>query len=363
MGPYSTPPAADDERVLGAIQRHRPEEIAGLAWTKPDFSAQGHKIVRTFAVERKKRPGLECVPCAICCSRHPKFLDGAVLWSPDGWLRIIGHVCAAKPEHFGTRDYRILRRQREQEVLDAIAFDWLHANLPALRSLAPVVAGLRGRALFAEEQQSVFFRDVPELAVLLQNAARGHGGALTVSQELAGARLVASEVARGRAARPAEHEVVNLGAMRGLAFLARPKFKRSRQLEGVAAAFGKVPAGEGEQPILDLIAMGGEQAVTVAAAVVFRAMQRALKLAQECADAERFLAADNLAVLQSWGQDARNPTRLTLRRYGSRVAFVLADRSQALLQAAWPTMPDLSLLRAVVGAGMQLDKLLPKSAG
>jgi len=143
-GPYPVPPSADDERVAAAIRSSRPEEIPGLAWSKPDFVATGHKIVRSFALDRKKRPGLECVPCAMCSGGHPKFLDGAVLWSPDGWLRVIGHVCAAKPEHFGEAQYRTLRRQQQQEELDAVAFDWLHANVRIFRRLIPTIGALRG---------------------------------------------------------------------------------------------------------------------------------------------------------------------------------------------------------------------------
>ncbi len=362
LGPHKVAPSAEDEQILAAIRNNRPEDIDGLLWTKPDFSAEGHKIVRTFAVEGKKRGDLGYIRCAICSSDHPKFLEGAVLWSPDCWLRLIGHVCAAKPEHFGEVRYRDLRKQRQQEELDSLTFDWMAANGSAINPLIANIQGLKAFAEFFEAQQKVFFRDVAPLAMQLENAARHYGGVLSVTQELAGSRLVAAVLAESSVARAAqvEFETVNLGTMAGQSFLLRPSIKRSRHLTTIAEAFQRVPPGEGDEPMLALIDRGGQHEITVTAGLVFRQMQRAVKLAEECADAERFLTSENLTVLESWGQDVRNPMKFTLRRYGSRVAFLLPDRSQATIQTIWPKLPDLSRLRAIVGAGIELDSALTR---
>lgn len=238
-GPYSTPPSADDERVVAVIRNSRPEEIPGLSWSKPDFAAAGHKIVRSFTLDRKKRPSLECVPRAICSGGQPKFLDGAMLWSTDGWLRVIGHVCAAKPEHFGEAQYRNLRRQHQQEELDAVAFDWLNTNIGVFRRLIPTIGSLRSVALFLETQQQVLFRGVPDLAALLAQAANRQGGALTVVQELSHARRDASEVANmaaGGGAVQRRYELVSVSNLAGGEFLRRPNHKRSRGFETIGEA-------------------------------------------------------------------------------------------------------------------------------
>ncbi len=358
-GPYPSPPSPDSELILAPIRGCQPEDIPGLAWTKPDFSAVEHKIVRTFAVEGKRRPNGQYIPCAICSGEHPKFLDGAVLWSPDGYLRLIGHVCAAKPEHFGEARYRNLQRQRKQEELDDTALSWLSVHASTVKSLTAVIERLRSCALYIEAQQKVFFRDVDPLAILLVNRARQHGGSLSVVQKSQGSRLV---VASGGAAQSLYEDVV-VGTLIGAAFLIRPKHPRSRQLEGCLQALDLIPGGEGDEPILALIDRGGEGAINVAAGAALRAAQRALKMAKECVEAEQFIDPTNLAVLKTWGEDSRNPMQFTVRRFGQRIEFVMADKSRAALNMNWPKLPDLSVLRQVVAAGLQLDLLLPQSLG
>ena len=352
---YLTPPSPDDPAILEPIRRSQPEEIHGLAWTTPDFSAPGHKIIRTFSIASKKRPGGEYIRCAICSGDHPKFLDGAVIWSPDGNLRLIGHECAAKPEHFGVAGYRSLRKQREQEELDSVALTWLHANTAEAKSLVSTLQALRTCALHLEEQRRLFFRNVGDLANLLANRARQYGGSLTVSEELSGAQLMND----ASGAKQSLYEDMLVGTMLGLEFLAQPRVLRSRRLEGNLEALALIPDGEGEQPIYALIDEGGEHKITVVAGAVFRALQLALKLADECENAAQFFGSGNLTVLQRWGEDHRNTIRFTIRRNAKNTEFMLADRSRAVIPADWPRPPDLTPLRRIVAAGIQLDKLLP----
>lgn len=359
-GPYTVPPSPDDERIRVPIEKGLPEEIPGLAWGKPDFKGLEHKIVRTFGVDRKKRPELDCVPCAICSGSHPKFLEGAVLWSSDGSLRIIGHKCAANPEHFGVVQYRALQEQREQEQLDSVAFNWLHANLAFFELLRAELMRLKQFALFFEAQQKVFFHNLPDLAAILENAVRRDDGVLTVTQELSGSRLVAAEVkGRARGAAQSQYETVGVGAVRGVSFVKRPKIKRSRQFEGCKEALDMIPVGTGDEPMLALIDQGGEGQITITAGAIFRAIQRALKLAEECAEAEMFVGVENLATLENWGRDARNTMGFTVHRLASQVQFILTDRSRGTLSTEWPKLPDLSSFKLIVAAGIELDGLLP----
>ena len=358
-GPYPSPPSPDAEFILAPIRRCQPEDIPGLAWTKPDFLAVEHKIVRTFAVEGKRRPSGQYIPCAICSGESPKFLDGAVLWSLDGYLRLIGHVCAAKPEHFGEARYRNLQRQRKQEELDDAALSWLSVHASTMKSLVTVIAALKSCALYIEAQQKVFFRDVDPLAAVLANRAKQYGGSLSVAQKSQSSRLI---VASGGTAQSL-YEDVMIGTLIGTAFLARPKRSRSRQLEGCLQALDLIPDGEGDEPILALIGRGGEGAINAAAGAALRAAQRALKMAEECTDAGQFIDPTNLAVLKTWGEDSRNPMQFTVRLFGQRIEFVMADKSRAALNMNWPKLPDISVLRQVVAAGLQLDLLLPQSLG
>jgi hypothetical protein len=89
-------------------------------------------------------------------------------------------------------------------------------------------------------------------------------------------------------------------------------------------------------------------------------MQRAAKLAAECADAQAFFTPDNLALLESWGGDERNPQPFTIHRHASSVIFVLQDKSRTTLQTIWPKMPSLSALLRIVDAGIELDSVLKR---
>jgi hypothetical protein len=363
-GPYHTPPSSDDEAIVSAIRDGRPENITGLAWSKPDFSATDHKIIRTFAIDRKKRPGLECIPCAICSGDHPKFLDGAVLWSPDGWLRVIGHVCAARPEHFGEARYRSLKKQRDQEELDNVALNWLQANIARFHPLVADMNRLRESAVFWERQQQTLFRNVPDLAHLLVEAVQRQDGQLTVVQRLSDTRLAAyADADDASTSRPqSQYELIRIGALRGQSLLIRPRIKWVRQIESVVEALNRIPAGTGDEPLLALFDQG-EAGVTITAGLVFRNIQLALELAIKLADSEQFLSLDNLDGLEDWGRDMRNTVRFSIQKTASQITFVQADRSRATLSLLFPKLPDLSPLDALATAGLQLGRLLPKRGG
>jgi hypothetical protein len=169
----------------------------------------------------------------------------------------------------------------------------------------------------------------------------------------------------GKAAQ-SRYEQINLGSLRGQSLFFRPRHARqrwARQLDSIIEAFEKIPMGDGEEPLLALIAQGGEQAVTIAAGMAFRAIQNALELAEKIEDAEHFVTDENLTLLESWGRDSRNTLRFTVHRAPALVTFTLADRSRASIPLMFPKLPDLSPLNALVNAGLQLDKLLPKGSG
>jgi hypothetical protein len=355
--PYPGAPSSQDEHIAAAIRAAAPEEIRGLSWTKPDFAASGHKIIRKFDIEGKRRPDGRYIPCAMCSNNHPKFLSGSVLWSPDGWLRLIGHVCAANDEHFGEEGYRRLLKQLDQEELDNITLEWMEANVAALKPIAASMTTFLQALVFWEDQQRIFFHGVGDLATMLVKITRYDGGILSLVQESSEAHLVTSMVGSVTTER-GNYETVTVGMLSGSLFLDRPKRGRSRQLAGLLEAFARVPDGTGEDQLLGLIDRGGEQEITITTAIVFRALQGFGKLANEYADASLFVSDKNLEVLGSWGADNRNSRPLRLHRNAQRVTFVLQDGSRATISTKWPTLPNMSMLRSIVTNGLQLDGAL-----
>ena len=122
-------------------------------------------------------------------------------------------------------------------------------------------------------------------------------------------------------------------------------------------ALAMVPDGQGEEPILTLIDPGGQHRITIVAGAVFRALQLALGVAEQCESAALFVSDENLAALKQWGEDHRNPLRFTVRRYVTGIELALSDRNKIVIKAKWPEPPDLGPLRRIVDAGIRLKKL------
>jgi hypothetical protein len=221
---------------------------------------------------------------------------------------------------------------------------------------------VKSAAIFLEDQQRRFFLGVPSLADLLANAARHHGGVLTVMERLSGDRLAALEAGPDESggAPGSRYEEVRVGMLRGREFLTQPHIKRSKRLDDIAEALRMIPIGTGDEPLLALIGQGGERVVTISAGTALRAIQRGLKLAEELAAARLFTTGENLAALDAWGHDPRNTVRFSIRQATVDVTFILADRSRATLSIIWPEIVDMGAWSELVTAGIQLDGLLPK---
>ena len=339
----------------------QPENIPGVVWSKPDLTSDEHRIIVRFAIGRKKRPGGEFIPCSMCSEKHPKFLAGSVLWSPDGWLRLIGHLCAKKDENFGEARYRALQQQHQQAELDEAALDLLAANIQFIPALRKDVASLRAAMAYMEGQQRIFFRDVPALATQLAEAAKRGGGRLTVAREVSANRISATDsmVSSLSVSMPmSRYEEVDVGIMRGATFLDRPRrFPRSRQVEGVLDAFDMIPVGDGQDPLVKLMD-GGEHQVTITAIAVLRAVERVLSLSRDYADAAEFISSENLDTLESWGCHRDNSFPFSIRRSEREVIFKLQDLSRARLSPKWPGIVDLSGWRQMAEAAVTLSSRL-----
>ncbi|MSP02690.1 MAG: hypothetical protein EXR07_16820 [Acetobacteraceae bacterium] len=205
---------------------------------------------------------------------------------------------------------------------------------------------------------------MPEFAHLLVDAAQKQGGQLTVVEKLSDTRLAANDDAEGASGSrvQSQYELIRVGTLRGQSLIIRPRIKWVRQIESVVEALNRIPTGNGDEPLLALFDQG-EAGVTITAGLVFRNIQLALELAIKLADSELFLSPDSLDALETWGRDARNTVRFSIRKTPSQITFVQADRSRATLSLIFPKLPDLTPLEALATAGLQLDKLLPKRAG
>ncbi len=340
----------------------QPESILGVTWSKPDLTSDEHRIILKFAIDRKLRPGGEFIPCSMCSNMRPKCLAGSLVWSPDGWLRVVGHVCARKEDHFGEARYRRMQLRHEQDQRDNAALELLEANIQFIPPLRTDVSALRDAMEFMEDQQRIFFTGVPALAGQLAEAAKRGGGRLTVAREVSGNRIAAADsmVSGLSVMSPmSRYEEVEVGVLRGAVFLHRPRFSRSRQVDGVLQAFDLIPDGEGIEPLYKLIDAGGENQVTIAAIAVLRAVERALALARDYADAAVFISPGNLDQIEGWGRHKDNGSPFSIRRSDREIIFKLGDLSRARLSPNWPAIVDLAGWWRIADAGADLASKIP----
>lgn len=342
IGPYPTPP---DERLRAHFREiiaatHQPEKIPGLIFSRPDVDGQQHALVLRFHVPRVKRPGGLFVPCAICASVHPKFLEGAVLWSSDGYLRLIGHVCAARDDAFGVARYRALegdfrRKQQEQDDLE-----WLEEFLQRLPAIKAEAATLRAAATFLQNESAAFNHSDPRLAARLRAAWKTSGGRLEVSRR-SSPSMGAPRMRTSSGASEYETEVV--AAMAGRTFL-RTGWKPDAELASILAQLDKLPTGDPVEALVQLI----DQSAVGPCASAGRKLERDIcNLEQKMRDGAQFLSAANIAALATWGAHPDNseparPIRVeTIGPDRGRVRLVLADRSRITMATNCPMVPRL----------------------
>jgi hypothetical protein len=106
------PPSLQHEFKDHIRRTSRPEDFPGLSWTEPPFKLAGSHIVCRFQIDGSKRASEHYIPCANC-GNQPKFLDGALIWSPDHRIRLIGHCCAAATS--GDTYQKMLNEHEEKE--------------------------------------------------------------------------------------------------------------------------------------------------------------------------------------------------------------------------------------------------------
>lgn len=357
QGPYGVPPSPEDYRIRAGMDIFQPENIEGVVLSKPDFVHGEHKIILEFAIARTKRPGGQRIPCSMCSREHPKYYTGALLWSSDGWLRVIGHQCAEKKEHFGAVRYKKMQQERSQRELDDAAFGHLESNIELIKTLRPHVVALKTAMEFMEGQQKRFAREVPALAAELLSAAK-RNGRLMVVREIPANRIMATEnMASGLSTRSAtsRYEEIDVGTLRGATFLHLPsKFSRSRRVEGVLGALDMLPEGDAQEALLTLID-GGDNHVIVTAITVSKAVGRVLALARDYADAAEFISQENIAALDRWGQHPDNPLPCSVQRSAQEIIFRTADLSRARLSPSWPAIVDFSKWQQIADAEATLE--------
>jgi len=125
-------------------QTSQPETFPGLYWGSL-LKDEPFEIIHTFAIDRKKRPEGDYIPCPMC-QRREKFLEGSFVFIfKRQCIAIIGHDCASsevKHAAFSKRKRDEERRQHEDFLMARLMH--VPGMLQKLQDLMPIASEIEG---------------------------------------------------------------------------------------------------------------------------------------------------------------------------------------------------------------------------
>lgn len=149
-------------------QTYQPETFPGLYWGRLNKN-EPFEIIETFAVDRKKRPEGDYIPCPMC-QRREKFLEGAFVFIfARQCIAVIGHDCAAaevRHAAFSKKKQDDERRNQEDFLMARLAR--VPATLREIESLKPIAQEIEG--IFHD-----FKRGAPTIQKALRLVRKGGG--------------------------------------------------------------------------------------------------------------------------------------------------------------------------------------------
>jgi hypothetical protein len=306
-GPFQEPP------TFGQLQDYRrfiretaePEQLGVLSWTRPPRSLRHELYHPAISVERARRPEGKMVPCSLCSGGHPKCLTFYLMWSSDGHLRVVGHVCG--PKYFGVAAFRQLKADAERRFFALSDENFL------LEELRAVAEHIRDLDLLAEpcrrlhERRREIQRDGPTLVSLLRRTAKDNNGTLVVQRLRSDASPAGLRSSTEGGSRYEDEPVAKL---QGRVFLA-PSFDPVRRLQELRSPLAAMLRGRqaplSEDDVLQLVIELPEEERRKAVKAIASVRRRAIELRRMVREAGEFLSAANINGVARWAFHPDNP--------------------------------------------------------
>lgn len=332
-GPYGEPPdEAERRRLREEVARtHRPEALttleghAAVTLSKPLLHWRHERVAR-FCIEPMKRPEQDRAPCAFCSGQHPKCHEGSILWSDDGFLRPIGHICARR--FFADRDggWNAIETAADLRDTAAEARDNLLLILPRIPAFRAEVAALAGAAAFAQRQKDKLRQGCPRLARMLADLAKSPGSHLRVEERVTDEVRRSAGGMRTASGGASEYETVIVGQIYGPAFVASSYSPLRSALDlqnGLVQAFGHGPDDEEAQfDRLCGVEAEGPDALVECWSAAAEVTAKLPGTWDEVRAAWDFLSPHNLKGLDTWGRQL-GPQRFAEVRLTPTAVFLL----------------------------------------
>lgn len=276
-------------------ETYMPETFPGLYWgrLRPN---EPFEILHQFAVDRKKRPGGDYIPCPMCRTKE-KFLEGSLVFLfHRQCVAIIGHDCAAaEVKHAALSKKKADDSRRHQE-------DFLMARLNHVPDMLREIEALKPIATEIEGIYHTFKSGAPTIQKALRQV-RKTGGDYTLVE------MVDNEAARydERLSKKVARDSY-FGSMQGEA-LVRANCKFLVELRKYEQWLLSFAGCEDETAAMDMtIGLLERKEAAKAVEYIGTASRKLEWLRYEMSAACYFFAEQHIGNLQEWGRDRLQPT-------------------------------------------------------
>lgn len=273
-----------------------PDLFRGRLETTEDFVQ-----LKKISIDVALRPEGDRAPCPRCHSPN-KFMEGWLVYFPDrGAVAVVGNECATgEAQAAAKREWEIREQRRKDE-------DYLMEVVPRLPTWLTQLNELLSVARPAQEFAAQLRSEGKEYFTRLKGA-RAQGGRLTVTQVLEGGREGPRGLrTTGSTVDTVEHDV---GTLSGCALL-KPAFAPVEALidiERICRTYAQADADAAFFLVTDMDADARHKAARALKA----AARSAAAIAAQLTDCRAFLSAENVALLDQWGQHPYSDPRFTV---------------------------------------------------
>ena len=295
IGPYIVRPP--DDKVISEFRDYianggRPEQFEGVKLDRFGHDAE-HQMLTGFEVPEKFRTG-DMVPCSICSADRPKFYAGILLWSSDGFLRLIGHQCGKK--HLGTDRFdTLLKEMRHKQRLNE-SDHYLIVNYANVHVVQESISRLRLAAFPLIKRRNELHRKVPSLCKFLDNRHKeGPGLPLvrTLNSGSGGPRGLRTSMGEQSSVQEYWEQPI-----RGVPMFSSARFDPVARLDRLSAS---LPPDHTNPTAMENYVFGAHESVRIAQADALRTAPVKLKdIADQMREACYFLTTEYLTVLADW---------------------------------------------------------------
>lgn len=308
---YREPPYHIVEEFKAHVKdTNQPEHFPGLYWGHIKKN-EPFEILHVFAVDRKKRPQGDYIPCPICKTRE-KFLEGSLVYIfSRQCIAIIGHDCAAAD----VKQAAWAKKKADDNRLriENFLMEWLQkvpGTLRAIEDLRPLAVGI-------ESIHHQFRSGAPRIQKELRQLIKA-GGGLVLTEMVDNVAAGYSDQQPKKVAR--DHY---FGALQGQALLKiNCKFVSDlRVTENLLLGFADC---EDEEAALErTVKLMDDGEGPKAVEYIVKAFQSLKNLVSDVSKARQFFTQEHIDSIRVWGTHGLQASPFTVERHISHQGVVV----------------------------------------